>query len=178
MQEASLRTQDVSRPMEYFISTGNLVSKTGLGLLQSTGFTIVADKLNFMRYMSHFRCVHRGAFFAEMRTTSVRKLLPEAWGFLCPVHTPDGTPCGLLNHLSASAKVINVQSNTDQVPCLLTSLGMVPYSTPLRDYSRHYPVMLDGKMIGWISYEQAPGLRDKLRFLKVTQQQKARCDNH
>ena len=26
-------------------------------------------------------------------------------GFLCPVHTPDGTPCGLLNHMSASCQV-------------------------------------------------------------------------
>lgn len=66
---------------------------------------MIADKLNFMRYLSHFRCVHRGAFFSQMRTTSVRKLLPEAWGFLCPVHTPDGAPCGLLNHLAAPCKV-------------------------------------------------------------------------
>lgn len=42
----------------------------------------------------------RGAYFAEMQTTEVRKLLPESWGFLCPVHTPDGAPCGLKNHLS------------------------------------------------------------------------------
>lgn len=108
---------------------------------------MVADKLNFFRYISHFRCVHRGSFFSEMRTTAVRKLLPEAWGkttreshllnqlllyftkfnlalqkniydevfyclfcffntgFLCPVHTPDGSPCGLLNHLTALAGV-------------------------------------------------------------------------
>ena len=26
-------------------------------------------------------------------------------GFLCPVHTPDGTPCGLLNHLASACKV-------------------------------------------------------------------------
>lgn len=48
--------------------------------LQLAGYSVVADKLNYYRYLSHFRCVHRGAFFAEMRTTSVRKLLPEAWG--------------------------------------------------------------------------------------------------
>lgn len=41
---------------------------------------MVADKLNFFRYVSHFRAVHRGSFFTEMRTTTVRKLLPEAWG--------------------------------------------------------------------------------------------------
>jgi DNA-directed RNA polymerase I subunit RPA2 len=37
-----------------------------------------------------------------MKTTTVRKLLPETWGFLCPVHTPDGGPCGLLNHITMS----------------------------------------------------------------------------
>ena len=96
-------------------------------LLQKAGLTVVAEKLNYYRYLSHFRCVHRGAYFASMRTTSVRRLLPEAWGmsvwcmhcaetvkvllvvclgFLCPVHTPDGAPCGLLNHLSANAQVV------------------------------------------------------------------------
>jgi DNA-directed RNA polymerase I subunit RPA2 len=38
-----------------------------------------------------------------MKTTTVRKLLPESWGFLCPVHTPDGGPCGLLNHLALNS---------------------------------------------------------------------------
>ena len=86
--------------MEYFLATGNLKTTTGLDQMQSAGFVIVADKLNILRYISHFRCVHRGAYFAEMKTTAVRKLLPEAWGFICPVHTPDGAPCGLLNHLT------------------------------------------------------------------------------
>ena len=49
-------------------------------VFQQSGFTVVAEKLNFYRYLSHFRAVHRGAFFSEMRTTSVRKLLPESWG--------------------------------------------------------------------------------------------------
>ena len=38
-----------------------------------------------LRYMSHFQSVHRGQFFTTMKTTTVRKLLPESWGFLCPV---------------------------------------------------------------------------------------------
>lgn len=49
-------------------------------LFQVAGYSVIADKLNYYRYLSHFRCVHRGAFFAQMRTTAVRKLLPEAWG--------------------------------------------------------------------------------------------------
>lgn len=58
-----------------------------------------------MRYLSHFRSVHRGAIFTEIRTTSVRKLTPESWGFICPVHTPDGGLCGLLSHLSFMCEV-------------------------------------------------------------------------
>ena len=82
------------------LSTGNIISSTGLDLMQVSGFTVVADRLNALRYISHFRAVHRGQFFTTMKTTAVRKLLPESWGFLCPAHTPDGGPCGLLQHLS------------------------------------------------------------------------------
>lgn len=76
-----LRTNfDVGARMSNFLATGNLISPTGLDLQQASGFTIVAEKLNWYRYISHFRCIHRGAFFAELKTTTVRKLLPEAWG--------------------------------------------------------------------------------------------------
>lgn len=71
---------DIGAKMANFLATGNLVSPSGLDLQQAAGFTIVAEKLNWYRYISHFRCVHRGAFFAELKTTDVRKLLPESWG--------------------------------------------------------------------------------------------------
>jgi hypothetical protein len=71
---------DIGSKMSNFLATGNLVSPTGLDLQQASGFTIVAEKLNWLRYISHFRSIHRGAFFAELKTTTVRKLLPEAWG--------------------------------------------------------------------------------------------------
>lgn len=71
---------DVGAKLSYFLATGNLVSPTGLDLQQTSGYTIVAEKLNFYRYLSHFRCIHRGAFFAELKTTTVRKLMPESWG--------------------------------------------------------------------------------------------------
>lgn len=71
---------DIGSKMSNFLATGNLVSPSGLDLQQTSGFTIVAEKLNWQRYISHFRSIHRGAFFAELKTTTVRKLLPEAWG--------------------------------------------------------------------------------------------------
>jgi DNA-directed RNA polymerase I subunit RPA2 len=36
----------------------------------------VAEKLNYLRFVSHFRALHRGTYFQEMKTTAVRKLLP------------------------------------------------------------------------------------------------------
>lgn len=42
-----------------------------LYLYKVTGFSIIAEKINYLRYCSHFRSVHRGSFFAEMKTTSV-----------------------------------------------------------------------------------------------------------
>jgi DNA-directed RNA polymerase I subunit RPA2 len=90
-----------------FLSSGNIVSSSGLDLMQKSGFTIVAERLNLFRFLSHFQSVHRGQFFTTMKTTTVRKLLPESWGFLCPVHTPDGGPCGLLNHLAKDAVILS-----------------------------------------------------------------------
>merc|ERR1712185_763549 len=95
-------------------------------MLQVSGYTIVAEKLNFLRYCSHFRSVHRGQFFTTMKTTAVRKLLPESWGFMCPVHTPDGSPCGLLNHLAAPCRPQTHPFSTDGLADVLVELGMVP----------------------------------------------------
>lgn len=42
--------------------------------MQASGFTVVAERINMLRYMSHFRSVHRGQFFTTMKTTAVRKV--------------------------------------------------------------------------------------------------------
>ncbi|KAF7669894.1 hypothetical protein LDENG_00115350 [Lucifuga dentata] len=164
---------DVSKPFEYLLATGNLSSKTGLGMLQNTGLCVVADKLNFIRYLSHFRCVHRGAAFAKMRTTSVRKLLPESWGFLCPVHTPDGEPCGLMNHMTASCEIVAPTLPTTSLPSLLCSLGVTPVDgSPCKAFLECYPVVLDGAVVGWVETELAPVVVDSLRRFKVLREKK------
>ncbi|XP_006030355.1 DNA-directed RNA polymerase I subunit RPA2 [Alligator sinensis] len=164
---------DVTRPFEYLLATGNLRSKTGLGLLQDSGLCVVADKLNFIRYLSHFRCVHRGAAFAKMRTTTVRKLLPESWGFLCPVHTPDGEPCGLMNHMTAVCEIVTQSASTLSLPPLLCSLGVTPVDgTPSQTYAECYPVVVDGSLVGWVEKDLAPELADTLRRFKVLQEKK------
>ncbi|KAJ1652375.1 hypothetical protein IWQ61_007273 [Dispira simplex] len=159
---------DVGRKLHYFLSTGNLVSRTGLDLLQSGGFVIIAERINFLRYLAHFRCVHRGAFFTEMKTTTVRKLRPESWGFLCPVHTPDGSPCGLLNHLSYTCRISHLTPDVSKIPGLLVSLGMSQILNGHVSNSDHITVQLDGRVIGYCSAHLAVDIARKLRHLKVT----------
>ncbi|CAB66435.2 DNA-directed RNA polymerase I complex subunit Rpa2 [Schizosaccharomyces pombe] len=157
---------DIGTKLQYFLSTGNLVSNTGLDLQQATGYTVVAEKLNFYRFLSHFRMVHRGAFFAELKTTTVRKLLPEAWGFMCPVHTPDGSPCGLLNHLARKCEIVTHPSDVSQIPSLLLSLGVDPPSVVGHE-SGWGCVQLDGKIVGWCTYKLAKHVADVLRLMKI-----------
>ncbi|KZP13484.1 beta and beta-prime subunits of DNA dependent RNA-polymerase [Athelia psychrophila] len=158
---------DLGAKMSNFLATGNLVSPTGLDLQQASGFTIVAEKLNWQRYISHFRCIHRGAFFAELKTTTVRKLLPEAWGFLCPVHTPDGTPCGLLNHLSRACRIVTSPLTVAHVPSLLAAHGMTQAFSPSIDGRHNLCVQLDGRVIGWARPAIAKQLATNLRIWKT-----------
>ena len=90
-----------------------------------------ADRQLLCRYLSHFRSVHRGAYFAELRTTTVRKLLPESWGFLCPVHTPDGSPCGLLNHFTAACRIVAEPcEGADEIRTAVAQVSRVHQETP------------------------------------------------
>lgn len=154
--------------LETFLATGNLSSHTGLGIMQAKGLTIMAENINRMRYMSHFRAVHRGAFFVEMRTTEARQLLPDAWGYICPVHTPDGTPCGLLNHLTMNCQITDApdRKKVRNVPVVLVQLGMFPINdvNPINaDIKNCYVVCLDGKVLGYVPKDNAGEMVQKLR---------------
>ena len=155
---------NLSARIENFIATGNFTSMN-MELSQVAGYTIVGEKLNYFRYLSHFRSVHRGAFFTTMKTTAVRKLLPESWGFLCPVHTPDGGPCGLLNHLAADAKVLSRAANPNMLVQHCYNLGVTPPSMA-RSHG-DLPVVLDGCVIGFGAVELLKSVCGELRKLKV-----------
>jgi DNA-directed RNA polymerase I subunit RPA2 len=175
----ALANGGIGKKVQHFLSTGNIISSSGLDLMQVSGYTIVAERLNFLRYCAHFRSVHRGQFFMEMKTTAVRKLLPDQWGFLCPVHTPDGGPCGLLSHLAlksipmtypADRNVIGMENLDD----LLINLGVIPSGTggvagegkPASLYN-HLPVCLDGRVIGGATAKRCKSIASQLRQMKV-----------
>lgn len=107
-----------------------------------------------------------------MKTTEVRKLLPEQFGFVCPVHTPDGSPCGLLNHISKSSRVVTQPSldyvlSGTSVKKLLKKLGMVSLIDTLMDkHNAYVELQLDGRILGYVDTNEAKMFTDVLRKLK------------
>ncbi|KAL0236933.1 hypothetical protein PCE1_000330 [Barthelona sp. PCE] len=156
---------DIGARITYFLSTGNTKSQSGLDLPQQSGFTIIAERLNFLRYASHFRSVHRGAFFTEMKTTASRKLLPESWGYLCPVHTPDGGLCGLLNHMSRECFITQGRFDRQRIISILHSFGLSGLAS-VPSGNTHIAVLLDGGVVGYIAKDEAAYYSSRLRLLK------------
>ncbi|KAJ8123923.1 hypothetical protein ONZ43_g236 [Nemania bipapillata] len=62
--------ENVGNALEYFLSTGNLSSPSGLDLQQVSGFTVVAEKLNFLRFISHFPIPQLAAELGVVDTSS------------------------------------------------------------------------------------------------------------
>lgn len=171
MQAAGKYSGNLMRRMENFLATGNLVSKTGLNLMQNSGLVIMAENINRMRYMSHFRAVHRGSYFVEMRTTEARQLLPDAWGFICPVHTPDGSPCGLLNHLTvncvSSPDILHKVKIDTIVEALIEAGGMETVDEIISNLAECYTVMVEGRVVGYIRDDQIKRAERNLRTMKI-----------
>lgn len=159
----------IGKKMEYLLATGNLISRTGLDLMQTSGFSIIADRINYSRYTSHFQSVHRGAYFTEMKISSVRKLHPESWGFLCPVHTPDGAPCGLLNHLSSRCRPLGrplKYTSRDFLQAIKDCFSFEPITEEISTFNKDsVPIMLDGKIV---AYTVEPDHAERImRLLKI-----------
>ena len=160
----------LAKKIEYFLATGNLKSHSGLDLKQTSGFAIIAERLNNARFWSHLRSIHRGAYFVEMKTTKVRKLLPDCWGYLCPVHTPDGSLCGLLNHLSLGCMPQSkfIFLNREQRVLLtrvLNDCGMIEDFFARFDLLETVPVILDGQVLGVVPIRGVDDFTNELRSI-------------
>ena len=83
------------------------------------------------------------------------------------MHTPDGSPCGLLNHLSHTCKLVTSHLDVSQIPALLSAHGMTQVFASNLDGRRMVVVQLDGRIIGWTSAKQAGSLALLLRRLKT-----------
>ncbi|PWA86659.1 nuclear RNA polymerase A2 [Artemisia annua] len=173
-------SKQVGQAVENMLKTGRLVTQSTLDLKEKAGMTVMAERLNFLRFLSHFRAVHRGSSLAGLRTTSVRKLLPESWGFVCPVHTPDGSPCGLLNHMTASCRITSYYDSEGHIRdfskiqksilSVLVGAGMIPALPKLVKAGppEVLHVLLEGRVVGVIPNDRVEKAVSHLRKLKLS----------
>ena len=83
-------------------------------------------------------------------------MLPEAWGFVCPVHTPDGAPCGLLNHISLGCIPLPwdpLAFKIEEFITVLEQLGMI--GIDIRTEEELLPILLDGRHVGNLALSNA-----------------------
>jgi DNA-directed RNA polymerase I subunit RPA2 len=90
-----------------------------------------------------------------------------AEGFLCPVHTPDGSPCGLLNHFAHKCRITTNTLDVSSVHPALIALGVISPAALPRPASATMCVQLDGCVLGWCVSRQARVVADTLRYWKV-----------
>lgn len=163
----------LSMPIIFFFKTGNIASEN-IGYQQKSGWVIGADEINSLRFITNFRAIHRGCFFQDVKVLSPRKLLGESWGFICPVHTPDGSPCGLLNHLSQFSYVHNSASNESHKLNIKLYLKKIGVNVNLDDTSgiptiyedQTIPIVVDSVPITYISEQDFSRVVYKLKYAK------------
>nr|BAS01701.1 second-largest subunit of DNA-directed RNA polymerase I [Lotharella vacuolata] len=73
------------------------------------GNSVILQRFNKISFLSDLDLVHRGMYFKKQIDPAPRKIFLESFGFICPINTPDGVLCGLLNHFCIGTKVIPVQ---------------------------------------------------------------------
>lgn len=132
-----------------------------------SGISVLADRINYVRFLAHFRCINRGNAFASHKITSIRKLYPESYGFQCAVHTPDGAPCGILTHLCYKANVLSSTPSPKQTANLFLLLSQFGLSPSLSD-TYTLGVVLNGTILGFIdTNERAAQLVARIRSAKI-----------
>lgn len=165
---STMRWTDVATRVKSYLATGNVPNIGRIDLPQQSGLIVVAEKLNFFRFISHFRGIHRGAAFTESRSNDVRRLKVDAWGYICPAHSPDGHLSGLLNHLTHMCEV-SAQSLSAADRAVLQSTLYDLGVSPLKQYNTaHAPVFLDGRLVGSILNEEIVSVAEQLRHIKLT----------
>lgn len=83
------------------------------------------------------------------------------------MHTPDGSPCGLLNHFAHKCRITTSASDTSALRPLLAALGVVSPTASPRPASATFSIVLDGCIAGWSSPKHALVVAETLRHWKV-----------
>lgn len=170
IQSAALSTSEISKIAEYFFTTGNFSTLNTYGLKQLNGFCMNADYINFTMFLSNFRAIHRGVAFTKNTNLEVRQMSPVAFGYICPAHTPDGAPCGILNHMADKCEISSVSGDHELILAFLKQNSVVDFDPKdALKFTQMYSIFLDGKLAGKIDASEAQNLMAKLRKAKIFQ---------
>ncbi len=92
---------------------------------------------------------------------------------MCPVHTPDGSPCGLLNHLTTSCSVVAEEPPVDAdfeggIVRALQMVGLVKKNMMDVCPAEDTIVMLDAKYVGCVRSKTSGAVVSHLRAIKAS----------
>lgn len=83
------------------------------------------------------------------------------------MHTPDGSPCGLLNHLSRTCRIVTAPLAVSHLPALLAAHGMTQVFSTSINGQKNICIQLDGRVIGWARPAAAAQLATNIRIWKT-----------
>ena len=132
------------------------------------GVAQMLPRMTPLAALSHLRRINT-PLNREGKAPEPRQLQPSFAFLCCPVETPEGAPCGLINNLSLSC-IIRIGSSSLPVVKLVNDSGMV---LPLLECQKtpHFQswckVIINGT---WLGMTQTPlELRDMLRTARQYQ---------
>ena len=129
------------------------------------------DQKDLVSSFSLISCNYKYFHCSVQMNFRVRKLQPESWGFICPVHTPDGAPCGLLNHLPLETEVsVDEVLDFDWAPVLWELNAVLCDECPPWDF--FYEIMFNGKLIGYCSRRDGFKIANHIRLMKFDTESK------
>lgn len=97
----------------------------------STGVSQSLSRLNAASFVGHLR---KAAAAGSRKTPADARLLHTSqWAFLCPFETPEGQPCGIVNHLATLCTLSNEYSSRLVISWILDN---VKHARPV--YDEHF----------------------------------------
>uniref|UniRef100_A0A7S0GPQ0 DNA-directed RNA polymerase n=1 Tax=Amorphochlora amoebiformis TaxID=1561963 RepID=A0A7S0GPQ0_9EUKA len=124
-----VKFKSLNSKIKSLISIGSITVKSA-SVLESFGNSVMIDRVNYLNFISNFDLVHRGMYFRKLKAAQPRKQRIDSIGLICPVHTPDGTSSGLINHFSQNSLItmsdtLNLISNGNLYYEIIVSINII-----------------------------------------------------
>lgn len=110
----------------------------------STGVSQSLSRLNPASFVGHLR---KAAQAGTRKTPADARLLHTSqWSFLCPYETPEGQPCGIVNHFAMLAYLTNEYVSKIVIDWFIANTNVDPIYSPDFDAS-NWRITINGRLI-------------------------------